>query len=160
MIRGAEAIIERGVANVRRITEERMAQLGQGEADFVAKNAARTADEPVDTPETRQAVERPFLGDKTEQWFAKMLTGPTGTAVRQRITQGIQQGLTVDDIVRSIRGTKTQRGVLDESVQAVGTLARTAATATSRVTTLMGIRYPPVASWRTPARTGPAAAIR
>jgi SPP1 gp7 family putative phage head morphogenesis protein len=131
IIREAEAIIERGVESVRLLTEERMRDIGQGEVDFVAENAAKTIGEPVPTTPAGQEVRRPWLGDDTERWFSKMLVQPTGDAVRQRITQGMQQGQTVDQIVGSIRGTRTQAGVLDASTQAVGTLVRTAATSAS-----------------------------
>jgi SPP1 gp7 family putative phage head morphogenesis protein len=131
IIREAEAIIEQGVESVRMLTEERMRDIGQGEVDFVSENAAKTLGEPVPTTPAGQEVRRPWLGDDTERWFSKMLVQPTGDAVRQRITQGMQQGQTVDQIVGSIRGTRTQAGVLDASTQAVGTLVRTAATSAS-----------------------------
>ena len=131
MIREAEAIVRRGVEQVQRITEERMRAVAETEAEFVQRNAEKSADEPVPEANTAQATRQPFLGDDTERWFQKMLVEPTGDGVRQRITQGIQQGLTVDQIVRSIRGTRTQTGVLDRSAEAVATLVRTAATSAS-----------------------------
>lgn len=131
MIREAEAIVERGVENVRRLAEERMQDIAKSESEFVAENAKKTLDEPVQEAQPVNVQGRPFLGDKAERWFRKMLTGPTSDAVRQRITQGIQQGMTVDQIVRSIRGTRGQQGILDASSQSVATLVRTASTSAS-----------------------------
>jgi SPP1 gp7 family putative phage head morphogenesis protein len=131
IIREAEAIIERGVDSVRLLTEQRTRDIGQGEVDFVTENATKTLGEQVQTTPVGQEIRRPWLGDDTERWFRKMLVQPTGDAVRQRITAGMQQGLTVDQIVSSIRGTRTQTGVLDSSAQAVATLVRTAATSAS-----------------------------
>lgn len=131
MIREAEAIVELGVENVRRLTEERMRDIGQRESEFVSENVSKTLDEAAPQVDPSQAIRRPFLGDDTERWFRKMLTGPTGDAVRQRLTQGIQQGMTVDQIVRSIRGTRNERGIIDASSDAVGVLVRTASTSAS-----------------------------
>lgn len=148
MIREAEAIVEAGVENVRRLTEERMKDIGRREAEFVAENAAKTAREAVVEVNPDAAITRPFLGDDTERWFRKMLTGPTSDAVRQRITQGIQQGQTVDQMVRSIRGSRNERGVIDSSAEAVAVLVRTASTSASSNARDESFRAIGVTHWR------------
>lgn len=148
LIREAEAIVERGVESVRRLSEERMKDIAQGETEFVAENASRTLDEELPESAPVNVEGRPFLGDKTERWFRKMLTGPTSDAVRQRITRGIQEGHTVDQIVRGIRGSRTERGVLDASTQAVATLVRTAATSASSNSRHESFKALGVTHWR------------
>ena len=148
MIREAEAIIERGVESVRRLTEQRMADVGEREAEFVAENASRTAEEPVEKARPPQASRSHYLGDNTERWFRKMLVGPTGDSVRQRITQGVQEGQTLDQIVKSIRGTRGQDGILDASERAVQTLVRTAATSASSNTRGESFKALGVTHWR------------
>lgn len=149
IIREAEAIVERGVLSVQALARERMRDIGEGEAEFVQKNAERTTEgEPVPRAQIDQAVERPFLGNDVERWFQKMLTGPTGDTVRQRITQGVQEGRTVDEIVRSIRGTRTQRGVLDASRDAVAALVRTASTAAAAQARFEAFRALGITHWR------------
>ena len=131
IIREAESIVERGVESVRLLAEERMGDIGEAESEFVSENARKTLDEDVPTTPAGDEIRRPYLGDDTERWFSKMLTQPTGDAIRQRITQGIQNGETVDQIVRSIKGTRNQSGILDKAATGVDTLVRTAATSVS-----------------------------
>lgn len=148
LIREAEAIVERGVESVRRMTEERMADIARGEAEFVAKNAEKVTEEPQQAVSTDRVTRQPFYGDSTEQWFRKMLTAPTSDAVRQRITRGIQEGQTVDQIVRSIRGTRTTRGVLDARIDEVSALVVTAATSISANSRFEGFKALGVDKWR------------
>jgi hypothetical protein len=149
LIRESEAIVERGVATVRRLARERMQDIGDAEAEFVAENASKTVDKDVGGKvKPKDVAKKPFLGDKHERWFAKMLTGPTADAVRQRITLGIQQGLTVDQLVSSIRGSATQPGVLAAGEQAVATLVRTASTSASSQARVEAFEALGVERWR------------
>jgi SPP1 gp7 family putative phage head morphogenesis protein len=112
--------------------------VARNEAEFVATASSRVSGIAV-APANPGTVEvktlqRPFLGDRTEKWFEKMLSGPTADNVRAWVNTGIQQGLTTDEIVRGLRGTKQQTGILsDKPRHAVAALVRTAATHASTV---------------------------
>lgn len=148
IIREAESIIERGVDSVRLLAEQRMGDIGATESDFVSENASKTLGEPVPTTPAGDEIKRPYLGDNTERWFRKMLVNPTGDSVRQAITQGITEGRTVDQIVRSIRGTRNETGILDKATAGVDTLVRTAATAASAQARGETFRELGVTHWR------------
>ena len=52
-------------------------------------------------------------------------------SLRRRILQGLEQGETVDQSVRGIRGSRTEEGIPDKAATGVETLVRTAATTES-----------------------------
>lgn len=132
-------VIDRGAESVHRLTQRRMGEIVQVEANWTRGTAVAVADgapvPPVNVAVAeRQVLDRPFLGDKTEKWFEKMLSGPTKDNVRAWVNAGIQQGLTTDEIVRGLRGTQEQTGILaDKPRHAVAALVRTAATHASQV---------------------------
>lgn len=132
-------VIDRGAESVHRLTQRRMAEVVQVEAAWTRGTATALgggiAPPAVNVASAeRQAIDRPFLGDKTERWFEKMLSGPTKDNVRAWVNAGIQQGLTTDEVVRGLRGTKEQAGILaDKPRHAVAALVRTAATHASQV---------------------------
>lgn len=136
-----EAMVARGSDAVRRLTTERLAALARQETAWVSDSASRELGQsppPIESSTiVRKAQDRPFLGAKVEKWFEKMLQVPTGDKARAWIQTGLQQGLTTDQIVRGLRGTKAANysdGILTGQGQnAVATLVRTAATHTSTV---------------------------
>ena len=144
-LRALQAEIENTVAlgsdAVRRMTTERLVDLTRQESAWVKESAEkvlRVPAAPVNDAEVQQKVrERPFLGAKTEKWFQKMLAVPTGDKARAWIQTGLQQGLTTDQIVRGLRGTKATGytdGILTgQGPLAVATLVRTAASHASSV---------------------------
>lgn len=126
-----DEIIRRGVLELRQLTEQRLEEVGQREADFVAENVEKTTDETVGRVAAPDPSQQRVLGDKPEQWFDAMLEGPTGNNVRRRILQGLEEGETVDQIVRGIKGSRNEKGILSKSEEGVDTLVRTAATSES-----------------------------
>ncbi len=136
-----EATVARGSDAVRRLTTERLVELTRQESAWVKESAEKVlkvAPAPVNDATVQQKVrERPFLGAKVEKWFEKMLAVPTGDNARAWIQTGLQQGLTTDQIVRGLRGTKATGytdGILTgQGERAVATLVRTAATHASTV---------------------------
>jgi len=126
-----DEIIKRGVFELRQLTERRLVEVGQREADFVAENVEKTTDETVARVAAPDPAQQRVLGDKPEQWFDQMLQGPTGNDVRRRVLQGLEEGETVDQIVRGLKGTRTEKGILSKSEAGVDTLVRTAATSES-----------------------------
>lgn len=148
MLEEIDNIIRRGILELRQLTEQRLEQVGQQEADFVTENAAKTADQPVAPVRAPDPSQQRVLGDNVEQWFDKMLAEPTGDNVRRRILQGLEQGDTVDQIVRGIKGSRTEEGILDKSAKGVDTLVRTAATAESTAAREQTFRDLGVTHWR------------
>lgn len=130
--REATAIVNRGSDAVRRLTTERLDELTRDEREWVERSAQRELDlEPQRLQVRENPSERPILGERPERWFGKMLAEPTGDRVRSWVQTGIQEGLSTDEIVRGLKGTRTQRGILAKSDDDVGTLVRTAANSAS-----------------------------
>jgi len=150
------AIVGQGSDAVRRLTTERLHALTKAETSWVKESAEKVLRVPA--PEPSEAVvrtrteQRPFLGDKVEGWFGKMLTGPTGDRTRAWIQTGLQRGLTTDEIVRGLRGTKAggyRDGILTgQPRHAVAALVRTAATHASTVARDESFRQIGVTHWR------------
>lgn len=126
-------IIARGSDAVRRLATERLEALTRHEGDWVKDSARKVLGiEPVaTTPPPIAPVDRPVLGLKVEEWYRGMLDRPTGDKVRAWIQTGIQSGLTTDEIVRGLRGTPTQAGILEAPRAAVAGMVRAQATAVS-----------------------------
>lgn len=125
-------VVQRGSTAVRKLTEQRMRDIGNNEARWTMESAGRVGGDDfgsVSPPVDRAILQRPWLGDSTERWFEKMLQAPTADSVRAWINTGIQRGLTTDEIVRGLRGTKDQIGILaDKPKYQVNALVRTAST--------------------------------
>ena len=143
-----DLILERGIVELRQLTEQRLREVGQREADFVAENVERTTDQAIPLVDAPDPSEQRVMGDTPEQWFDKMLQAPTGDNLRRRILQGLEQGETVDQIVRGIRGTRTEEGILDKAATGVETLVRTAATTESNAAREATFRELGVERWR------------
>ena len=74
------------------------------------------------------ALSRPFQGRLLSGW-AENVEASRMTAIRNAVRQGYMDGLTTDQIVRSIRGTRARQyadGVLERSRREVQTIVRTA----------------------------------
>jgi hypothetical protein len=151
-----DAVVARGSDAVRRLTERRMQEIADQEVTWTTQSAkaatgdGRFGDVVEPKAQVAEAVkQRPWLGDSTEKWFGKMLAVPTADAVKAWVNTGITQGLTTDEIVRGLRGTKDQTGILaDKPTYAVAALVRTAATHASSVARVESFRALGVGHWR------------
>lgn len=150
------AIVARGSDAVRRLTTERLHDLTKQETEWVVESAQKVLKVPAAPPPesvvATRLEQRPFLGERVEGWFGKMLTGPTGDRARAWIQTGLQRGLTTDEMVRGLRGTK-QGGYTDgiltgQPRHAVATLVRTAATHASSVARGESFAQLGVTHWR------------
>lgn len=141
-------IITRGILELRMQTLERLKEIGQQEAVFVAENVERTTNQAIPVREAPDPARQRVMGDTPEQWFDKMLQGPTGDNVRRRIMQGLEAGETVDQIVRGVKGSRTEEGILDRATKGVDTLVRTAATTESNAAREETFRDLGVTHWR------------
>ena len=133
MLREIEMAVMRGAGALRTGFEQQMRALVQHEFDWTRDTVKATLKVPAEVPmnEARalEAItQTPYLGKKTEEWFDDMLTGPTAKNVKAWVQTGVQRGLTTDEIVRGLRGTPEQPGILDQPRNAVATMTRTAAT--------------------------------
>lgn len=145
-----------GAAAVRRLTTERIASLVGNEIDWVAENAKKSlgvvAAKPTTEAVMRAVTEQPFLGEKVEKWFDKMLAQPTGDSARRVVQTGLQRGFTVDEITRLLRGRKetgyTDGALSGTSTRDVQTLVRTAATHASAVSRTESFKLIGVKKWR------------
>jgi|5B_taG_2_1085324.scaffolds.fasta_scaffold00216_34 SPP1 gp7 family putative phage head morphogenesis protein len=143
-----DLILQRGILELRQLTEARLQEVGQREADFVAENVERTTDQAIPLVQAPDPSQQRVMGDTPEQWFDKMLQAPTGDSLRRRILQGLEQGETVDQIVRGIRGSRTEEGILDKAATGVETLVRTAATTESNAAREETFRELGIERWR------------
>jgi SPP1 gp7 family putative phage head morphogenesis protein len=151
-----EATVARGSDAVRRLTTERLYSLTKQESDWVRESATKVLK--VDAPPVNDAAirekvrDRPFLGAKVEKWFQNMLTTPTGDKARAWIQTGLQQGLTTDQIVRGLRGTKAtgySDGILTgQGASAVSNLVVSAAAHASSVARFESFKAIGVDQWR------------
>lgn len=135
--REIDRIVRQGSSAVQSLTIDRIGELISDEsewlADVVRNDLGVEPRQP--TVATEQSVlERPWLGMRTEEWFGKMLVGPAADKTRAWVQTGIQRGLTTDEIVRGLKGTRDQVGILEEPRHAVAALVRTSATHASSQT--------------------------
>lgn len=104
------SIVNRGSDAVRRLTTERLHDLVRHESEWLQDAAKKTLKVEVPKPSVAETIrrvdERPYLGETVERWFSKALAGATGDKARAWIQTGLQNGLTTDEIVRGLRGSK------------------------------------------------------
>lgn len=132
--REIKATVSQGSEAVRRLTEQRMADIARNEIAWQGQQTGQPLPASDESRIVRAVAQRPWLGDSTERWFGKMLSTPTADNVRAWINAGITQGLTTDEIVRGLRGTQAQVGILaDKPATAIAALVRSAATHASSV---------------------------
>lgn len=154
-----EKVAAQGTDQIRRVTEDRMAEIARGEVRWIGqtmsvldkKFGAGTATpfgEGVVNAAGFDAKRTLWLGDSTEKWFESMLQQPTADRTRAWVTTGIQEGLTVDEITRGLVGTRTQTGVLEKPREAVNTLVRTSATHASAIGRTEAFKSLGVKWWR------------
>jgi SPP1 gp7 family putative phage head morphogenesis protein len=62
-----------------------------------------------------------------------MLAEPTAKKVRTWVTTAVKEGLTIDETVRGLVGTRTQSGILEQPRHAVRALVRTEATSAGNI---------------------------
>jgi len=140
MIREIQQAIASGAMSMQRSILGGFTELARAEADWFT-DAARTTLR-VNVPDVdgaaaaARAVTKPVLGSKTEQWFGEMLGPTTANNVKAWVQTGVQRGLTTDEIVRGLRGTKDQAGILDKPRNAVASFVRTGATHVIAETTI------------------------
>lgn len=147
----ATAAVRNGVDAVRRVTTERLAELTRAESEWVSRSVsdATGAQVPPITVAQEQAVlDRPILGARTEEWFRDSLAGDTGRRVRAWIDTGIRRGLSTDEIVHGLSGTRTQAGILDAPRAQAAALVRTAAASVSAGTRFESFKSIGVDKWR------------
>lgn len=136
MRRDVEQIVQRGTASVHRTMQDRIEDLAREDVRWVFESVRRRGDEPfgagvldgVADRVARQAREGLVLGDRTEDWFRSLLQEPTARVVRSWVTTAVKEGLTIDETVRGLVGTRTQTGILEKPRHAARALVRTEAT--------------------------------
>lgn len=137
--------VGQGSDAVRRLATERLEELSRAEGEFVENAWLGSGAEAIPgagSVDPADVLARPFLGERPETWFENLLGGGTGDTVRAWVQTGLQRGLTTDEIVRGIRGTRSEAGILEASRNDVSTMVRTAAahvSAQSRMTSFEGI---------------------
>ena len=143
-----------GTDAVRRVTADQLSELVRQESLFVG-SAIQREDEGIVVPQAsaQQILERPMLPDLglgagPEQWFAKMIGGPVADHVRGWVQTGIQRGLTTDEIVRGLSGTRNEPGILEDDRNHVGTLVRSAAAHASSQTRMDAFEAIGVDQWQ------------
>lgn len=150
------AMVANGTDALRRLTTERLVEIAKQESAWLTENAAKSLKvnqaKPTDSQLRAAIVDRPFLGEKVEQWFQKTLAQPTGDNARRLIQTGLQRGMTTDEIVRGLRGTPANDytdGVLGStSLRTVQTLVQTSAAHASAVTRFESFKALGVKQWR------------
>lgn len=150
--------VQAGADAVRKTVETRMVEIGKQEVRWLDQTARRMDPkfgaqvegrfgEGIRTVE-KSVREQTWLGDSTEKWFAKDLAQPTADNVRRWITTGIKSGMSTDEIVRGLKGTKTQSGLLSEKPRhVVEALVRSASTHASAVGRLESFKALGVSHW-------------
>ncbi len=145
LIAEAEALVRQGMRRVQDQARANLGQLVKQEADWVQESARKVlrieTARPVSLPRIEAAVEqRPYLGATTEEWFGSLVGGDNGAVdnVRYAVQTGVQRGLTTDEIVRTLRGTRAgdfEDGLLSGSnVDQLRAMVRTAAAHASATT--------------------------
>jgi len=150
------AAAKNGTDAVRRLSTERLFDFTRAETEWVADVTKKTlriaAARPTDAHVESVVESQPFLGDNTEQWFEKMVAGPTGERVKAWVQTGIQRGLTTDEVVRGLRGSRktgyTDGIVTGQPRAAVQAVVRTAATHASNVARTESFKMLGVKTWR------------
>lgn len=129
------AIVARGSSAVENLTRRKLSEIAQHESDWVADSASRIlrVDRPPIVPQqaAQVALERPFLGNKLDTWFRRIVTQPAAENALQWIQTGVSRGLSTDAIVKGLRGTESEGyldGWLTGSTRDLSTLVRTAGT--------------------------------
>ncbi len=126
-------IAERGSDAVRRLTAERLDAMTASERDWGEAAAREELEvEPLvgNVPQI-DLNQLPVLGVRFDRFFGEMLANPVGKRVRRFVQIGVERGLTTDQIVRGLKGTRTTKGVLEQPRHDVAALVESAASAAS-----------------------------
>lgn len=130
--------IDRGALRVRVDLRDQLLRLANTETEWVKRTGAEALG--LDPQPARIAVatatrldDHPFLGKNFDRWFGDFVRGPAKDRTEAFLQQGLQRGLTTDEMVRGLRGTKVNAyadGILTGKARhEVRALVRTAATA-------------------------------
>lgn len=137
---GIAAEIDQGAARLRVSLRDQLLRVADNENEWVRRTGAEALGLPappprVSVPAPVNLEQHPFLGKGFDRWFGDMVQGPARDRVGAFLQQGLQRGLTTDEIVRGLRGTRANGyadGILTgKSRHEVRALARTAGTAWS-----------------------------
>jgi SPP1 gp7 family putative phage head morphogenesis protein len=138
-----------GSATLRRTVADRMEALTKTESDWVRGLVKREGGQEPPPPSVAVApTARPVLGTEVEQWYGQILETPVADKTRAWVQTGIQQGLTTDEIVRGLKGTRTTPGILEAPRHAVSAMVRTQATHVSTQTRMDTFSELGVERWR------------
>lgn len=131
--------INSALKGVEKDFKKRMEELGMQEVEFNQKLLQKTVpvELSLDTPTSNQIRSildnQPFAGRKMDEWFSSI-----GDSTRKNVTQEVRTGMvngeSIDDIVRRIRGTRSNNftdGVLNTTTRHARTLARSSVIHTS-----------------------------
>lgn len=155
-----ERTVAAGVGEIRKLTEDRVAEIARGEVRWLSASIAAVVGnefgagvrdvfgDGVVQRATQSLRDRVWLGDSTEKWFQKALETPTADAARAYITTGVKQGLTVREMTSAIAGTRTQAGILDRPKATAAALVRTASTHATNSSRMESFRALGVTHWR------------
>lgn len=125
--------VDFGSDEIRWLLEDRLNELAAEDGEWTERALADTIPTRNEMARVEDAVQRrPYLGQKTEEWFGSFLTFPVKQRVSAWIQQGLNSDLTTDEIVRGLRGTRGSGytdGILSgQPRHALNALVRTAAT--------------------------------
>jgi SPP1 gp7 family putative phage head morphogenesis protein len=130
--------IKEGYSPVVEVLDEEVRQLGAQEARFQKRMLESTIpvrltfDVPSDEQIYAAATARPFEGRLLKEWYAGLSDGAF-RRVRDTVRMGYVDGKTTDEIVREIRGTRNQPGVIQQSKRGAEAAVRTALAHTANV---------------------------
>ena len=159
LIAEASQLVKQGVEELKRSTKAKLGELVKQEAGWVQESAKKvlrlTSVRPISLQRIEAAVEqRPYLGATTEEWFDSLVGGDNGVIdnAKYAIQTGVQRGLSTDEIVRTVRGTKAggyEDGLISgTNVDQVRALVRTAASHASATTRQQTFEQLGVEEWQ------------
>ena len=129
---------DKGYDKVIRLLNKRIEEIAVYEAEWQQKTLQNVVPVEINflAPSEEQiiaaAMARPFAGKVLKGWFAD-LPVKSFEQVRRTIRQGYVDGVTTQEIVRQIRGSRTQTGIVKISRRSAETAVRTAVAHTANV---------------------------
>lgn len=159
LIREVEATVRVAIRDLQANAKAALRGVVKEEVDWLQdsfrKELGQAIQRPISLPRIEAAVDqRPYLGGSTEEWFRSLLEGDNGVVdnVRFAVQTGVQRGLSTDEIVRTVRGSKASGysdGLLTgTNERQVYAMVRTAATHASAMTRMEVLRELGVERWR------------
>lgn len=129
---------DKGYDRIIRLLNDRIEEIAIYEAEWQQKTLQGVVPVEIDflAPSEEQiiaaAMARPFAGKILKGWFAD-LPDKSFEQIRRTIRQGYVDGLTTQEVVRQIRGSRTQTGIVNISRRSAETAVRTAIAHTANV---------------------------